>query len=77
MKTLLIEGIDDQKVIEKLLKRRKIEFADFTITNGEGLDKLQDLRITPLSPPASGGKSLHAMFRELPPVDGGTEGGNA
>jgi hypothetical protein len=40
MKTLLVEGIDDQKVIEKLLKRRKIEFADFTITNGEGLDKL-------------------------------------
>ena len=37
----------------------------------------QDLRITPLSPPASGGKSLHAMFSELPPVDGGTEGGNA
>ena len=37
----------------------------------------QDLRSTPLSPPASGGKRDHACVGELPPVHGGTEGGTA
>ena len=40
-------------------------------------DYEQDLRSTPLSPPASGGKRDHACVGELPPVHGGTEGGTA
>ncbi|MCP4105338.1 MAG: hypothetical protein GY749_07365 [Desulfobacteraceae bacterium] len=39
-KILLVEGIDDEKVIEKLLKRRKIAFEDFEIMNCEGFKKL-------------------------------------
>jgi len=39
-KILLVEGIDDQKVVEKLLKRRKIVFDDFAVNNCEGVQKL-------------------------------------
>ncbi|MDM8537864.1 hypothetical protein QUF70_13990 [Desulfobacterales bacterium HSG17] len=42
-KILMVEGIDDQKVIEKLLQRRKIIFNDFGIHNCEGIDKLLNL----------------------------------
>jgi len=42
-KILMVEGIDDQKVIEKLLTRRKLNFADFGIHNCEGIDKLLNL----------------------------------
>jgi len=44
-KILLVEGIDDRKVIEKLLRRRKITF-DFEIKNCDGLDKLLRLFLT-------------------------------
>ncbi len=39
-KILLVEGIDDQKVTEKLLIRRKITFEDFEIMNCKGFPKL-------------------------------------
>lgn len=42
-KILMVEGIDDQKVIEKLLQRRKIVFNDFGIHNCQGIDKLLNL----------------------------------
>ncbi|QTA93527.1 DUF3226 domain-containing protein [Desulfonema magnum] len=42
-KLLLVEGIDDKKVIEKLLKKRKIAFEDFEIKNCEGMNKLLNL----------------------------------
>ncbi|GBC64024.1 hypothetical protein DENIS_5024 [Desulfonema ishimotonii] len=44
-KILLVEGIDDKKVIEKLFQRRKIVFEDFAVHNCEGLEKL--LKILP------------------------------
>ena len=42
-KMLMVEGIDDQKVIEKLLTRRKLDFKYFGIHNCEGIDKLLNL----------------------------------
>ncbi|MGB0930680.1 MAG: DUF3226 domain-containing protein [Chitinophagales bacterium] len=39
-KVLLVEGIEDEKVISKLLPRRKIQYKDFTISNQNGLQKL-------------------------------------
>ncbi|MGE0085886.1 MAG: DUF3226 domain-containing protein [Desulfococcaceae bacterium] len=42
-KILLVEGIDDQKVVEKLLKRRKIVFDSFAVNNCEGVQKLLNL----------------------------------
>jgi len=42
-KILLVEGIDDQKVVEKLLKRRKIVFEDFAVNNCEGVQKLLNI----------------------------------
>ena len=43
MKILLVEGINDKYVIEKLLKRRKIEFENFNIQNCENVNRLLNL----------------------------------
>ncbi|MFK7907490.1 MAG: DUF3226 domain-containing protein [Chitinophagales bacterium] len=40
LKVLLVEGIEDEKVVSKLLQRRKIQYKDFTISNQNGLQKL-------------------------------------
>ncbi|QTA82803.1 Uncharacterized protein dnl_51870 [Desulfonema limicola] len=42
-KILMVEGIDDKKVIEKLLTRRKLSFNDVVIHNCEGIIKLLNL----------------------------------
>jgi len=55
-KVLLVEGIDDKKVIEKLLRRRKIVFENFEINNCEGLEKL--LKIVPVQIEAGSYKTL-------------------
>ena len=39
-KILIVEGADDEKVIEKLLKRRKIIYDNFSIQSVGGIDKL-------------------------------------
>lgn len=46
-KILLVEGIEDKKVIEKLLQRRKINYTGFAIKNQDGLQKL--LKALPLA----------------------------
>ncbi|CAN2041734.1 DUF4276 family protein [Candidatus Magnetomoraceae bacterium gMMP-15] len=45
MNTLLVEGYNDEFIIQKLLKRRKIEFENFEIKSCNNVDKL--LRILP------------------------------
>ena len=40
MNILLVEGINDKYVIQKLLKRRKIEFDNFDILNCENVNKI-------------------------------------
>lgn len=40
MKILMVEAINDKFVIEKLLKRRKIEFDNFDITDYHNVEKL-------------------------------------
>lgn len=43
MNILLVEGYNDKFVIQKLLKRRKIEFENFDIRSCENVDKLLNI----------------------------------
>lgn len=43
MKILLVEGINDKFVINKLLKRRKIEFENFTIKDCRNVNNLLNI----------------------------------
>jgi len=43
MNMLLVEGINDKYVIQKLLKRRKIEFDNFEILNCENVHKILNI----------------------------------
>ena len=54
-----------------------IENKIITRANIDQFYPLQDLRTTPLSPPASGGNDRQRRFGKLPPVHGGNEGGLA